>query len=377
MKQTPPVYRAVAWVLSLTKPLGLYIHIPFCKQKCNYCDFYSVAVDSKTKRDYVTALQREIKQWGDKLGRPIDTVYFGGGTPSLLAEFLPEIMSAVKSSFKVLEDAEITMEMNPGDNAEEVLNFALKAGVNRLSIGAQSGDNEELNTLGRRHTAKETAQTVRIARDLGFNNISLDIMLALPASTHESLKKSLDFVTDQNPEHISAYILKIEENTPFHKICDTLNLPDEDTTADQYLQMCEYLENKGYEHYEISNFCKKGMTSRHNLKYWELEEYLGIGPAAHSFVDGKRFFYRRNLADFINGSSPLPDGIGGTEAERIMLSLRLNKGLKIEFNRKLKNKCDLLEKNGLLNLYENRIVLTDKGMLLSNSIITEILECVI
>ena len=373
----PPRFPAVVWVLSLTEPLGLYIHIPFCKQKCNYCDFYSVAVDSKTKRDYVTALQREIKQWGDKLGRPIDTVYFGGGTPSLLAEFLPEIMEKVKSSFKVLEGAEITMEMNPGDNAEYVLNFALKSGVNRLSIGAQSGDNEELKILGRRHTAEETAQTVRIARALGFNNISLDIMLALPASTPESLKKSLDFVTDLNPEHISAYILKIEEKTPFHKICDTLNLPDEDKTADQYLQMCEYLENKGYEHYEISNFCKKGLMSRHNLKYWELEEYLGVGPAAHSFVDGKRFFYRRNLADFINGSSPVSDGMGGTEEERIMLSLRLNNGLEIEFNPKLRLKCDLLEKNGLLKLYGNRIVLTDKGMLLSNSIITEILECFI
>lgn len=336
-----------------------------------------MAVDSKTKRDYVTALQREIKQWGDKLGRPIDTVYFGGGTPSLLAEFLPEITEAIKSSFKVLEGAEITMEMNPGDNAEKVLNFALKSGVNRLSIGAQSGDNEELKILGRRHTAEETAQTVRIARALGFNNISLDIMLGLPASTPESLKKSLDFVTNLNPEHISAYILKIEEKTPFHKICDTLNLPDEDKTADQYLQMCEYLENKGYEHYEISNFCKKGMMSRHNLKYWELEEYLGVGPAAHSFVDGKRFFYRRNLADFINGSSPVSDGMGGTEEEKIMLSLRLNKGLEIEFNPKLKLKCDLLEKNGLLYTDKNRIVLTDKGMLLSNSIITEILECVI
>ena len=237
----PPRFPAVVWVLSLTEPLGLYIHIPFCKQKCNYCDFYSVAVDSKTKRDYVTALQREIKQWGDKLGRPIDTVYFGGGTPSLLAEFLPEIMEKVKSSFKVLEGAEITMEMNPGDNSEKVLNFALKSGVNRLSIGAQSGDNEELVILGRRHTAEEPAQTVRIARALGFNNISLDIMLALPASTPESLRKSLDFVTDLNPEHISAYILKIEENTPLHKICDKLNLPDEDKTSDQYLQMCEYL----------------------------------------------------------------------------------------------------------------------------------------
>ena len=372
----PHRFPAAAQVLSLTNPLGLYIHIPFCISKCNYCDFYSVAVTDKLKKDYVKALIREIKVWGGKLCRPINTVYFGGGTPSLLAEYLPEIMSAIKSSFKVLEGAEITMEMNPADNSREVLEFALKSGINRLSIGAQSGDNAELKALGRRHTAEQTSETVSLARDLGFNNISLDIMLGLPRSDSNTLKTSLDFITSLNPEHISAYILKVEENTVFGRIYDALNIPDEDGTADQYLQMCEYLEAKGYGHYEISNFSKNSLESRHNLKYWELEDYLGIGPSAHSFVNGKRFYYGRNLTDFINGTSPLPDGAGGDEEERIMLGLRLKKGIKIKFNGNLLKKCKLFELNGLLKIKNDRIILSDKGMLLSNSIITEILECV-
>lgn len=366
---------ATAPVLSLTKPLGLYIHIPFCLKKCNYCDFYSVSANEEIKGNYAKALIREIKQWGDSLSRPIDTVYFGGGTPSLLAEFLPDIMTAVKSSFTLCENAEITMEMNPADNSEQILNFALKSGVNRLSIGAQSGDDTELKVLGRRHTAKQTVETVELARELGFENISLDIMLALPNSNEKTLEKSLDFITDLKPEHISAYILKVEENTPFNKVYDTLNLPDEDGAADQYLQMCEYLKNAGYGHYEISNFAKTGKESRHNLKYWKLEDYLGIGPSAHSFLEGKRFYYNRNLNEFIKGTSPLPDGEGGSEEERVMLALRLAEGLKIDFTPTLAKKCDLLSKCGLLNMKDGFISLTDKGMLLSNSIITEILEC--
>ncbi len=360
----------------LTKPLGLYLHIPFCEKKCSYCDFYSVAANDTVKRDYIKALMREITQWGGKLSRPIDTVYFGGGTPSLIAEYLPEIMRCVKASFRVLDNAEITMEMNPADNCREVLEYAKNAGVNRLSIGAQSGNDEELEILGRRHTKKQIEESVGLARKSGFENISLDIMLALPFSTAQSLERSLEFITDLNPYHISAYILKIEENTPFCKAYDSLNLPDEDKTADQYLQMCRYLENMGYEHYEISNFCKKGYQSRHNLKYWELEDYLGIGPSAHSLVDRKRFYYDRDLTGFIKGASPLPDGEGGSEEERIMLSLRLKKGLEIKLNESLNRKCSLLERSGILSLEGNRIILSDRGMLLSNSIITEILECV-
>ncbi len=370
------VFPAAVPVLSLTNPIGLYLHIPFCLSKCSYCDFYSVAVRDEIKKEYVEALIREIKEWGGKICRPINTIYFGGGTPSLIAEYLPEITEAVKSSFTVLTDTEITMEMNPADNCREVLQYAIKSGVNRLSIGAQSGDDAELEALGRRHTTEQTTETVKLARQMGFNNISLDIMLGLPNSTEKSLQKSLEFITDLNPEHISAYILKVEENTLFGRIYDTLNLPDEDKTADQYLQMCDFLENKGYNHYEISNFAKNGKTSRHNLKYWELEYYLGLGPAAHSFIDGKRFYYGRNLNEFIEGSSPIPDGEGGNEEERIMLALRLKKGLEIKFNGKLSEKCKLLENSGLLEVKSDRIILTDKGMLLSNSIITEILECV-
>lgn len=372
----PLVFPAAAPVLSLTKPLGLYIHIPFCLKKCNYCDFYSVTLTEQIKGEYKKRLIEEIKQWGAKLGRPIDTVYFGGGTPSLMADELPDIMKEINSSFSLTKDAEITMEMNPADNSEEMLRFALKAGVNRLSIGAQSGDDEELKILGRRHTAEQTTKTVRLARDLGFNNISLDIMLGLPHSNGETLRKSLDFITALEPEHISAYILKIEENTVFHKIYDTLALPDDDKTAEQYLQMCKYLETKGYEHYEISNFAKPKKASRHNLKYWKLDDYLGIGPAAHSFIDGNRFYYKKNLTSFLNGTSPIPDGFGGTREEEIMLALRLKDGLQVDFNPKLSNKCKLFEQNGLLKTNHNRIILTDKGMLLSNSIITEIMECI-
>ncbi len=368
--------QVAAQVSFLTNPIGLYIHIPFCLKKCNYCDFYSVAVNDSLKEIYVDALIKEIKQWGDSLGRPIDTIYFGGGTPSLLAKYLPRIMKEVKASFCLLEGAEITMEMNPSDNCKEILNFALKAGVNRLSIGAQSGDNRELRVLGRRHSLEQTAQTVHLARALGFNNISLDIMLGLPSSNKKSLEKSLEFITGLEPEHISAYILKIEENTVFHKVYDTLKLPDEDSTADQYLQMCQYLESKDYGHYEISNFSKPGYESRHNLKYWELKEYLGLGPSAHSFIDGKRFYYERDLEKFLGGTSPLPDGDGGSEEERIMLALRLSKGAELEMTERLEKKCRLLSQNKLINIKGQSISLTDQGMLLSNSIITEILECI-
>ena len=201
-------------------------------------------------------------------------------------------------------------------------------------------------------------------------------MLGLPHSNEATLKKSIEFITDLKPEHISAYILKIEENTVFGSIYNTLNLPDEDKSAEQYLQMCEYLKNMEYEHYEISNFAKANKESQHNLKYWELKDYLGLGPAAHSFISSKRFYYSKNLTEFITGTSPLPDGNGGSEEERIMLGLRLNKGVKIALNPRLLNKCKLLEGNGLLTLKNNQITLTDKGFLLSNSIITEILECV-
>ena len=362
------------FLTNLGLPLGLYLHIPFCNGKCAYCDFYSAFTNEELLDSYLTALIREIKQWGGKINRPIDTIYLGGGTPSLLNHRLVPLLNAVYDNFKVLDNAEITLELNPADNVLEILQNAKTAGINRISIGAQSGNDAELSLLGRHHTASETVNAVRIARGLGFNNISLDLMLGLPNSSCETLQKSLDFIVALNPEHISAYILKIEENTRFFKIKDTLNLPD-DSICDQYLLMCQHLGKAGFCHYEISNFAKNSFESRHNLKYWNCEEYLGIGPSAHSFLNGKRFFYPRDLKQFIKGNTPIPDGDGGDLSEQIMLALRLKKGIKTDFlPAKAIEKCELFAKNGLGVLKDDIFSLTDQGMLLSNTIISEILE---
>ena len=356
---------------SLTN-LGLYLHIPFCKRKCAYCDFYSGVFSNELAGTYVTALQREIKQWGGKQNRPIDTIYFGGGTPSLLSEHLSPILNTVKKNFTVLENAEITLEINPQDDIEKVLTNAKNAGINRLSIGAQSGNDSELKVLGRTHSANETERAVKIAKDLGFSNISLDLMMGLPDSTIEKLKQNLDFLIALDPQHISVYILKIEEKTLFYKTQDTLNLPNEDEICEQYLFMCDYLEQKGYNHYEISNFSNHGFESRHNLKYWNCQEYLGLGPSAHSFIDGKRFFYPRDMKAFTLGNAPTPDGDGGDMCEQIMLGLRLKKG--VDANLLDSQMLNLYTKNGLGNITNGKFSLTNQGMLVSNQIISQLLE---
>ena len=371
---------------SLTDSLGLYLHIPFCEKRCKYCNFYSSFLNEELLDKYTTALIKSIKKWGGQFnGRPINTIYLGGGTPSLLNSRLEEVLGAVRNSFDVTNNAEITLELNPTGGCSEILENAKKAGINRLSIGAQSGIDDELHLLGRTHTADDTICTVEKARELGFDNISLDIMLGLPNSNEKTLEKTLDFIYSLCPEHISTYILKIEENTAFFHNSSSLNLPDCDAQSDQYLQVCDYLNKKGYSHYEISNFCKSDFQSLHNLKYWQGKEYLGIGPSAHSYISNKRFYYPDDLKSFINGNSPIPDGDGGGIEEYIMLSLRLKSGISLQkiendFNIKPSHnfyeKLILLEKHTLLTFKNNTITLTDKGMLVSNSIITELLECI-
>lgn len=380
-----PAFPEAASVKFLTKPLGIYLHIPFCGKKCNYCDFFSTFATENSLDEYTEGLITSIKKWGGNLkNRPIDTIYLGGGTPSLLGHRLPRLLDAVRKNFNVLPNAEITLELNPTGNVEELLGYAKVAGINRLSIGAQSGNDSELKILGRAHTARDTENTVRLAREIGFNNISLDIMLGLPDSDKSSLTKTLDFITNLNPEHISAYLLKIEEKTVFYKKQGELNLPDDDAQAEQYLYMCRYLEEKGYEHYEISNFSKSGNFSRHNMKYWLGYDYLGLGPSAHSAVDGKRFYYNRSITEFLNENPPVNDGESGSEEEYIMLRLRLKEGLDPQnFRRKFAkvlpssffSKCNIFAKAGLIEYNNHRICLTNNGMLLSNSIITELLEC--
>ncbi len=359
-------------MVKLLTNLGLYIHIPFCLKKCAYCDFYSAVVTNSLIDDYLCALKRDIKKWGGIINRPINTIYFGGGTPSLLNQRIVPLLDCIRENFKICDSAEITLEINPQNDIESILKNAKKAGINRLSIGAQSGDDSELLTLGRTHTVKDTENAVKLARSLGFTNISLDLMIGLPNSTDESLKKNLDFLISLEPSHISAYILKIEPKTLFAKKEQSLNLPDDDSICDQYLYMCDYLKNKGYNHYEISNFAKKGFESRHNLKYWNCEEYLGLGPSAHSFLEGKRFYFKRDLKAYINGDTPIPDGDGGSETEKLMLGLRLKN--KIEYKSLPKIKADLLIKNGLATVENGKFSLTDNGFLISNTIISELLE---
>ena len=362
----------------MTNPLGLYIHIPFCEKKCNYCDFYSAFYNKDTLNVYLSALKGEIKKWGGNLHRPIDTIYIGGGSPSLLGEHILSLAECIKQNFTVLEDAEFTVEANPA-SSNEFLAFAKAAGVNRLSIGVQSGSDETLKTLGRTHTTDDAKKTVKKARELGFDNISLDLMIALPHSSIATLKKDIDFILSLNPEHISSYILKIEQNTVFAKKYDTLNLPDDDLSAEQYLYMCDSLLQNGYNHYEISNFVVGDKYSRHNMKYWVGEDYLGIGPAAHSCVDGKRFYYPRDLHGFIKNPQIVPDGESGGAQEKLMLGLRLSQGVDLtqiydEIPQNIKTKISLLEKAGYIKADLPCISLTDSGMLISNSIITELLE---
>lgn len=411
-------------------PLGLYLHIPFCALRCAYCDFYSAVTTEVMLDRYAVRLSEEIRKWGKEIRRPLATVYFGGGTPSLLGERISGVMSAVRESFEVMPDAEITLEANPecfilpAESADgkqislpAFLSAAVKSGVNRLSIGVQSGLKQELKLLGRRHTAADAENAVKLARQAGFKNISLDLMIGLPNSDCETLRRSLDFLLGLEPEHISAYMLKLEPNTALER--RGIALPDDDSVAEQYLFTCEYLEKAGFRHYEISNFARSGFEGRHNSGYWNGGEYLGIGPSAHSYLAGqrkgvcetdaaqeerplkKRFFYPRDLKAFLNGSrgaktpaeefpdfpqsiSPLiiSDGYGGSAEEYIMLALRTSDGINFrEYERRFEplphefyEECRRLEKAGLMRVSEASAALTDRGMLVSNSIILRLIE---
>ena len=322
--------------------------------------------------EYTKGLIEEIKKWGGSFNRPIDTLYIGGGTPSLLQHRIVDIVGAVRDSFDLSSNAEITAELNPSGDTSSFLQYAKRSGVNRLSIGVQSGIDRELKMLGRRHTALDARNTVEAARKEGFDNISLDLMLCLPDSTVDTLSESIDFILSLKPEHISAYMLKIEPNTLFGR--QNPPLPDEDAQAQQYLYMCDRLENAGYTHYEISNFAKIGYESRHNTKYWTLNDYIGIGPSAHSFVNGRRFYYPKDLHGFINNPQTVEDG-NTDDSERIMLGLRLKQGITIKNPpERLKRLLLQLARAEFIKISDDNISLTNSGMLVSNSIITEITE---
>ena len=367
---------------------GVYIHIPFCKSKCPYCDFYSYRCKGEEMALYVDSLINEINtldRVSEFVNKPFvaDTLYLGGGTPSVLSgEELFRIIATARESFSISDNAEITVECNPNSDIEGILPYLLKAGVNRISLGLQSAVDKERRTLGRQSDKKRVAEVIELLKANGINNISLDVMLGIPYQTKESLKETLDFVTQSGVPHISAYMLKIEEGTHFYKCYDKYDFPDEDKTIEFYNQCADALEKAGFIHYEISNFAKKGFESRHNTKYWELENYLGIGPGAHSYIDGKRFYYEGNTQSFIDGKKAIFDSLGGDAEEYIMLKLRLKKGLDLNELKalygeepliKIKEKAPFLKEQGLIEFDGKRLSLTREGYLLSNSVICELI----
>lgn len=356
---------------------GLYIHIPFCASKCSYCDFYSFTPNDEVIDRYISAVIKELQNYKDY---PVDTLYIGGGTPSLIgAERLTKLLKNIHELFGDLEEA--TIEANPADNLYEFFKAAKDGGINRVSLGVQSGNEKELKALSRRHDNDDVIKAVKDCKTAGISNISLDLMLGIPNQTTESLKASIDFLTSLDPTHISAYILKLEKGTPLYSKKGSLSIPDPDATADLYLLATQYLAEKGYEQYEISNFCKSGFPSLHNLKYWHAEEYIGIGPSAHGYLDGKRYYYSRNIEEFISSPKPIFDTIPNKAEEYLMLGLRLSSGVtykKLEqfgYNlTAIKDKVSLFVKHGLVNETAVGFALTPNGFLVSNSIIVELLE---
>lgn len=357
------------------------MHIPFCRSKCPYCDFYSVRADDSIKMQYVSALKNRISAEMSVLECKADTLYIGGGTPSVLgARKLSEI---VKSASPFLySDAEITVECNPYALSADFFKELAQSGVNRISMGLQSANDGERRSLGRLSNAETVKNAVCNAQNAGINNISLDIMLGVPHQTEKTLSKTLDFCISLGVPHISAYILKLEEGTWFYKNQSSLALPDDDAVADFYLQTCDTLEKNGIMQYEISNFAKPDFESRHNLKYWHCEEYLGLGPAAHSFFNGKRFYFERDLNAFLCGAKPVADGNGGDFTEYAMLRLRLSVGLLNSevvkrfghsISDEIIKKSAFFADNGFMELSSDGLRLTKKGFLLSNSILAEIL----
>lgn len=360
--------------------IGIYLHIPFCESKCPYCDFYSFNAHEKVKSLYVDALIREMEQFASSHSCKANTLYIGGGTPSVLSgDEIAHLVKKAKELF-VLDNAEITIECNPHKNLDEFFEKIAFAGVNRISFGFQSAVDNELKLLGRKATAKDFENAVISAKNAGISNISSDIMLGIPKQNLESLKYSLDFCLSIGVKHISGYMLKLEKGTPFYENQRNLELPNEDTVCDLYDFMCEYLSSENTLQYEVSNFAQKGFESQHNLKYWRCEEYLGLGASAHSFIDGKRFFYPRDIDYFINGNDPVFDSIGGTESEFLMLKLRLTEGVceKEYFDKFSKSipptlyeKAKKWTNLGLMTCNNERFALTKKGFLLSNTVISD------
>lgn len=374
--------------------LGIYVHIPFCRSKCDYCDFYSLAGKDQRMDDYQKALLRHLRETAALLkGYQVDTIYFGGGTPSCYGEKrLKELLSAVHKYFSVSRSPEVTVECNPESVEQRMMCRLRRAGFNRISLGMQSADTDQLASLHRPHTYAQVEHAVKAIRGAHIKNMSLDLIYGLPGQTMESWKNTLEQAIALEPEHLSCYGLKVEEETPLAaRVAQGEELPDDDAQADMYLWTVERLRAAGFRQYEISNFAKTGQESRHNLKYWMGREYIGFGPGAHSDLGGRRYAFRRDLEAYISGvlngdvlleeSEMIPKRTRA--GEYLMLRMRTLRGVEEwEYRREffmnfepIQRKLEFYESKGWAEQSGHRWHFTTEGFLLSNQLILGLLEC--
>lgn len=375
--------------------LGLYIHVPFCKSKCRYCDFCSFPAPKPHRIEaYLDALCREIEAYGQKehpyhtdaAHRMVDTVYFGGGTPTLLSPSdLARVTEAIRRVFRIANDAEITAECNPATADLDYFRALRAIGFNRLSIGAQSMQSGELKRLGRLHTADDVRKTMADAREAGFDNVSLDLMFGIPEQTEDSLADTLTAALSLSPDHLSVYGLQIEEGTYFARHQDELPLPDEETERAMYMQTIDTLSAHGLYPYEISNFARLGRESRHNLRYWKRQDYIGLGLAAHSCMGDLRFANTEALDRYLEGNSrETEEHVSPHDilAERVMLGMRLTEGVDFstlirEHGNEARRYRDALASyttHGLVMKDGDRIAFTKEGAYVSNAILANVLD---
>lgn len=368
--------------------LGIYIHIPFCKQKCFYCDFCSFANKNEMQGKYVETVINEIKNITHKEKYTVTTIYLGGGTPSILnPDYIKNILQEIKSSFEILDDAEITIEINPGTVNEEKLKKYKEYGINRLSIGLQSANDKILKKIGRIHDYKQFEETFFYARKCGFKNINVDLMIGLPTQAVEDVKQTLEKIIQKNPEHMSVYSLIIEEGTIIEKLINEnkLQLPDEETERIMYWTVVNELKENGYNQYEISNFSKKTYESKHNTNCWKQKQYIGLGTSAHSYLNKKRYSNTNNIEEYIkniqenNISKNITIHEEQTEEstmnEYMLLGLRMIQGINInEFKQKFKidptikykEILEKLQKENLIQITKTSIKLTKQGINFGN-----------
>jgi len=376
----------------MEKRIGIYIHIPFCASKCAYCNFYSLVSNEKMMNSYNNAIIKHIEEYSSQLdGFVIDTVYFGGGTPSHFGSHrLISILNALKKNGHLLRDSEVTAEINPGGISKEELIKLHRAGFNRLSIGVQCANDNMLRSLGRTHSFADAEETVNFARAAGFDNISVDIIFGLPSQDKDSWAETVAKVAALKAEHISCYGLKIEEGTSLYIFKGSPFLPDDDDQADMYLYAVEMLARFGYKQYEISNFAKRGYESKHNLKYWLGEEYIGFGPAAHSYVGRSRYSFIEDLEKYIDRVQQGQVVVEHSEkmsdfenaGEYLMLRLRTTHGISEEeyhdiYRLKMDYVIELLKKyesHGWAVFKDGRWRFTPKGFMISTSLIGELLD---